>query len=139
MKKLALAVALASTLGASSALAVEDSEWGAWASTDSDALARILAADHDDRSRSQPEIGADDSNLMNAGFLLTAFLQGIIDGANGDLGDTIQDLLNDPTNLGAVNDAIGNLTGDIPTDPGAIGGVVSGVVNEVCTGLALTC
>ncbi len=81
MKKFAHAIAVAAALTAGSTMAAESSEWGAWASTDSDALMQIIAANHDLDARSNPRLGPEDSAALDAGGLLSSLT------ANLDLSD----------------------------------------------------
>lgn len=138
MKKFAFAVALASALGASSALAVDDAKWGAWASTDDDALLRILAADHNDGAPNQPSLGTEDSALMDAGSLLGDLLTALSETS----GLSLQDLL-DPANLGALNDTLGSLPVDLPVGGSDLGSTIDdtigGTVGGICGVLGAAC
>ncbi len=138
MKKLACAIAMAGALGASSALAVEDSEWGAWASTDSDALARILAANHGGEAPSQPGLGSEDSALLDAGTLLADILSALSDSS----GLSLEDLL-DPANLADLNDTLSDLPVDLPVGGDDLGSVIDdelgGAIGGVCGILGATC
>lgn len=132
MRKLVTAFALAGAIGSGSALAVDDPTWGAWASTDGDALARILAADHSGRRDGNPQLGPEDSALLDAGALVTDLLNSVAEQA----GLSLDDLL-DPANIGAVNDTLGSLPVDLPVDSGDLGSVVDDAIDGtgVCTGI----